>query len=165
MVGNNRGGVVIHDQLKKIDTKEFELPDTVFIRDIESRVFQAIVLQCLAKIDGLALIEGNLIDNLLGRDSLDGVRGIHVDQNQKNHSVNIRVEVNVAYGVRIPDKAEEIQTKVAQDVSELTGLHVGCVHVVFKNLISTKDAIEELLMKGPKNDDLASEKGEFNAEF
>ena len=27
----------MHDQLKQIDTKEFELPDTVFIRDIESR--------------------------------------------------------------------------------------------------------------------------------
>ena len=37
---------------KKVDTKEFELPETVFIRDIENKVFQSIVLQCLAQIDG-----------------------------------------------------------------------------------------------------------------
>jgi uncharacterized alkaline shock family protein YloU len=134
-----------HNQFKNLDTKEFELPDTVFIRDIESRVFQGIVLQGLAKIEGVALIEGNLIDNLLGRDNLDGIRGIHVDQDQKNHSVNIKVDINVAYDVCIPEKAEEIQTKIAEDVSRLTGLHVGCVHVVFKNLISIKDSLEELL--------------------
>jgi uncharacterized alkaline shock family protein YloU len=141
---------VNHNQLKNIDTKEFELPDTVFIRDIESRVFQAIVLQCLANIEGVALLEGNLIDSLLGRDSLDGVKGIHVEQEQKNHSVNIKVDINVAYGVCIPEKAEEIQTKIAQDVSRLTGLHVGCVHVVFKNLISIKDSLEELLVRPSK---------------
>ena len=36
--------------MKKVDMKEYELPDTVFVRDIEDSVFQGIVLQCLAKI-------------------------------------------------------------------------------------------------------------------
>ncbi len=155
-----------HNQLKNIDTKEIELPDTVFIRDIESRVFQAIVLQCLANIEGVALLEGNLIDSLLGRDSLDGVKGIHVEQEQKNHSVNIKVDINVAYGVCIPDKAEEIQMKIAQDVSRLTGLHVGCVHVVFKNLISIKDSLEELLIRPAKLEkNPISETGQYSDEF
>ena len=141
----------MHNPLKQIDTKELELPETVFIRDIESKVFQSIVVQSLAQIDGVETMEGNLFDSLLG-DSLDGIKGIHVDQDQKNHSVNVRVEINVAYGICIPDKAEEIQNKVLQDISRLTSLHVGAVHVVFKNLISPKQkpSIEEILEKKAK---------------
>ena len=127
----------MHNPLKQLDTKELELPETVFIRDIESKVFQSIVLQSLSQIEGVETLEGNLFDSLLG-DGLDGVKGIHVDQDQKKHSVNVRIEINVAYGVRIPDKAEEIQNKILLDISHLTSLHVGTVHVIFKNLISVK---------------------------
>ena len=129
-------------KLGKMDTKEFELPETVFVRDIENRVFQSIALQCLARIEGVSLIGGNLFDVLLGRDGQEGLKGIHVNQDQKSHSVNVKVEVNVAYDINIPEKAEEIQAKIARDISRLTSLHVGCVHVVFKNLIS-KETIEE----------------------
>lgn len=140
---------MVHDKLKKFDAKEIDLPETTFIRDVESKVFQSIALQCLAKIEGISVIEGNLIDNLLGRDGTDRVKGIYVEQDQKNHSVNLRVEVNVVYGVSIPQKAEEIQNKIAEEVSALTGLHVGCVHVVFKNLIS-KEAMDRLLLKNSR---------------
>ena len=137
---------MVHDKLKKFDSKEIELPETVFIRDVETRVFQSIALQCLAKIEGVSIIEGNLIDNLLGRDGTDRVKGIYVEQDQKNHSVNLLLEVNIVYGISIPAKAEEIQNKIAEEVSELTGLHVGSVHVIFKNLISK----ETLLLKNGK---------------
>lgn len=138
----------MHNSFKQMDAKEIELPETVFIRDIESRVFQSIVLQVLSKIEGVEPLEGNLFDSLLG-DSLDGIKGIHVDQDQKNHSVNVRVEINVAYGICIPEKAEEIQNKILEDISQLTSLHVGSVHVIFKNLISPKstEEIEEILDK------------------
>lgn len=141
----------MNNPLKQIDTKELELPETVFIRDIESKVFQSIVLQCLAKIDGVETLEGNIIDSLLG-DSLDGIKGIHVDQDQKTHSVNVRIEVNVAYGICIPDKADEIQNKILEDISALTSLHVGSVHVIFKNLIAAKSKkeIEEVVEKKVK---------------
>lgn len=122
---------------KKVDTKEFELPETHFIRDIENRVFQGIVLQCLSEIKGISLMEGNFIDNLLGLRSADSVKGIIADQDNKNHTVNIKVEVNILYGTPIPEKAEEIQTKIADEITKLTGLHVSCVHVVFKNIIPT----------------------------
>lgn len=120
---------------KKFDTKEFELPETVFIRDIENKVFQSIALQCLAHIEGINLVEGNFIDHLLGRSS-EGVKGIYAEQDDKNQSVKIRVEVDVLYGVKIPEKAEEIQTKIAEEITKTTGLHVSSVHVVFKNVIS-----------------------------
>lgn len=123
----------------KVDTKEFELPETVFIRDIENRVFQSIVLQCLSQIEGISLVEGNFIDHMFGRSS-EGVKGIYAEQDEKNHSVNIKVEVNVLFGTIIPTKAEEIQTQIAEEITKLTGLHVGSVHVVFKNVISLEEA-------------------------
>jgi uncharacterized alkaline shock family protein YloU len=137
----------MENPLKHIDTKEIELPETVFIRDIESRVFQSITVQCLSKISGVSLLEGTFIDSLLGRDSSERIKGIHVDQDSKNHSVQIKVEINVAYGVAIPEKAEEVQQKIAEEVSGFTGLHVGSVHVVFKNLIAGKPSFEEISKK------------------
>jgi uncharacterized alkaline shock family protein YloU len=125
----------------KFDTKEFEIPETVFIRDIEDKVFQSIILQCLAKIDGISLVEGNFIDHLLGR-SAEGVKGIYAEQDAKNHSVSVKVEVNVVFGISIPQKAEEIQTKITEEITKLTGLHVAAVHVVFKNVISAEHALK-----------------------
>jgi uncharacterized alkaline shock family protein YloU len=128
----------MYDQLKNMDTREVEYAETVFIRDIETRVFQGIVLQCLAKIQGIALLEGNLFDSLLGRE-VEHVKGIHVEQDQKKHAVTIRAEINIHYGISIPEKAEEIQTKLVQEVSRWSGLHVSSVHVIFKELILLKD--------------------------
>lgn len=129
----------MYDQLKNMDTREIELPDTVFIRDIDTRVFQAIALQCLAKIEGIGLLEGNLFDSLLGRE-VERVKGIHVEQDQKKHSVEVRVEINVLYGVNIPEKAEEVQEKMVEEISKWTGLHVSSVHVIFKDLIPPQAA-------------------------
>jgi uncharacterized alkaline shock family protein YloU len=139
----------MHDPFKQIDKKELELPDTIFIRDIESKVFQSIIVRCIEHIEGVETLEGSLFDSLLGRDSLDVTKGIHVEQDQKNHAVNIKVEVNVAYGTCISEKAEEIQAKIVEDVSHLTGLHVGRVHIIFKNLITIKQGqdLEETMDK------------------
>ena len=115
-------------------SEELELPDTVLVRDIENRVFQSIVLQCLAKIPGVALVEGNLLDNLLGRGN-EKIRGIYVEQDTKAHAVAIKVEVNVHYGISIPEKTEEIQKRIIEVVTEFTGLHVSSVHVIFKSVV------------------------------
>jgi len=101
----------MRDQFKEMDMKEFEFADTVFVRDIESRVFQAITFKCLQDIEGVALLEGNLIDNLLGRDHPEKMKGIHVEQDQKNHAVNIRIELNISYGISIPEKLKRFRQK------------------------------------------------------
>lgn len=139
----------MHNPLKQIDTKEVELPETTYVRDIETKVFQSIVVQCLLRIEGIALVEGNLIDSLFGREPAERISGISVEQDQKSHSISVKLEVNVAYGVCIPEKADEIHTKVTQELSRLTGLHVSLVHVVFKNMI-TKTALEEAVSNDPK---------------
>ena len=127
-----------HHALGNVDTKELELPETTFIRDIEGRLFQSIVIQVLGSIEGIETLEGNLLDDLLGG-GVDGVKGIHVTQDQKQHSVNIRIEIKIAYGLSIPLKAEEIQTRIVQEVGRLTSLHVGSVHIVFKDLMSARN--------------------------
>lgn len=132
----------MQEKTTKVDTKEFELPKTVFSRDIETRVIQLIILQSLGKIAGLGLIGGTLIDTLFGRDS-EGVKGIHVEQDSKNYLVKVKVEITVNYGISIPEKAEEVQTKIVEEITRLTGLHVASVHVIFKGLTPTKDQQEE----------------------
>jgi len=117
----------------RIDKKEFDLPETIYVRDIENKVVQGIILQCLSEVNGIALLEGNFIDNILG--TFEGVKGITAEQDPKSHSISVKVEVKIAYGVSIPEKAEEIQSKIVQELTKLTGLHVSQVHVVFKELI------------------------------
>lgn len=126
--------------MKKVDMKEYELPETLFIRDIEDSVFQGIVLQCLAKIPGITLVEGNLIDTLFGLRAMEGIKGIYAEQDTKHQSVSIKIEINICYGESIPEKAEEIQTKVAEEVTRLTGLHVASVHVVFKSVVTPEQS-------------------------
>ncbi len=133
----------MYDQLKNMDSREINLPDTVFIRDIDTRVFQAIAVQCLAKIEGIGFLEGNLFDSLLGRE-IERVKGIHVVQDLEKNSVEVRVEINICYGVNIPDKAEEVQEKLVAEVSRWSGLHVSSVHVIFKDLILIPEALQQV---------------------
>jgi uncharacterized alkaline shock family protein YloU len=124
------------NQFDEMDTREIDLPDTIFIRDIESRVFQSITVKCLSGIQGISLLEGTIFDNLLGREGIERIKGVYVEQDSKNHAVHLKVELNIAYGLSIPEKAEEIQGKLVEEITKLTGLHVACVHVVFKSLIA-----------------------------
>ena len=124
---------------KRVDTNEFELPDTLFVRDIDNRVFQGIVLQCLSKVEGISLAGGNFIDNILGIGAHESLKAITATQDQKSQSVSIKIEVNITYGISIPDKADEIQSLIAEEITRLTGLHVASVHVVFKDMISENE--------------------------
>lgn len=151
---------------EKVDTKEFKLPETVFSRDIETRVIQVIILQCLSKIEGVGCLEGNLIDALFGRE-VERVKGIFVEQESKLHSLKIRVEINVQYGISIPEKTEEVQAKIVDEIVSLTGLHVSTVHVVVKGLIPKENKEKQKDRPYPSNF-LEGEEGigeEFTEEF
>lgn len=119
----------------KVDTKEFELPETLFVHNIENRVFQGIILECLAQIEGVTLVEGNFIDNIFSRSAVEGVKGISIEQDNKNHSVGVKIEINIRYGYSIPEKAKEIQTLCAEEITKATGLHVSYVHLIFKSVV------------------------------
>lgn len=119
---------------QNVDTQELEVPETTYIRDIENRVFQAIILQVLTNVKNINLIEGNLIDAILHRGNVERIKGIYVEQESKSPTIKIKVEVNVHYGISIPEKAKEIQEKIAEEINRLTGLFVSSVHVIFKNM-------------------------------
>ncbi len=146
---------------ESLDTKEFELPKTIFSRDIETRVIQVIILNTLHRVEGVSLMGGTLIDSLLGRE-VERVKGITVEQDSKNHLLKVKIEVNMHYGVSIPDKSEEVQQQVVEEITKLTGLHVASVHIIVKglnvqvekeeqsypaSLLEEEDAIEEELKK------------------
>lgn len=122
--------------LKKVDTKEFEIPETLFIRDIDNKVLQGIALECINNIDGITLVESNFINSIFGRNTTEGIQSIHAEQDSKNQSVSIKLEVSINYGISIPEKAEEIQTVIAEEINKITGLHVASVHVVFKSIVT-----------------------------
>jgi uncharacterized alkaline shock family protein YloU len=134
----------------KIDTKEFELPETLYSRDIETRVIQMIILQ-----------SGNLIDMLLGRE-IERIKGIYVEQDSKNPLVHVKIELKVDYGISIPKKAEEVQTKVVEEITQLTGLHVASVHVVVRGLNLLKNQEESVMTPSILN---KSEFEEFSGNF
>lgn len=113
--------------------KDPELPETIFSSDIEDKVYQGIVVNTLSSIQGIHLIEGSFFQALIGK--TDKVKGIHIEQEPLQHSVKIQIEVNVQFGVSLPEKAEEIQVKVAQEVTKMTSVHVAEVHVMFRDLI------------------------------
>lgn len=150
---------------KKVDTKEFDFPETLYAHDIENRVFQGIVLQCLSDIDGISLVEGNFIDKLLDRGPSENVKGITAEQDNKNNLVNIKIEINIGYGISIPEKAEEIQTKVSDEITRLTGLHVGSVHVVFKNIIHPASARKGMIQPLAPVTAVETTEEEYNEEF
>ncbi len=155
--------------IKKVDTKEFELPETLFVSDIDTKVFQGITMQCLSQIEGISLVEGTFIDNLFGRGGPEVGSGIQSEQDNRNHSVSIKIEVNIQYGLSIPQKAEEIQSKVVEEITRLTGLRVSAVHVVFKNIIpldttqSTINYLEKALRQPVPNG--SKKESEYSDEF
>ena len=121
---------------------EFEYPETIFVRDIDNKVFQHLVVRVISAIGGVTLSEGNLIDNLLQIANPDGISGVIITQDSKNHSVAVRVELNVAYGISIPDKAEEVQARISEEITRYTGLHVSEVHVVVKDILLPNEGRE-----------------------
>lgn len=133
----------LKDVFEDENKEELPLISPSFDCEIETRVFQAIALQCLAKIEGISLIGGTLIDNLLGREGIERIKGIHIEQDSSTLSVSIKVEVNVFYDVPLFQKAEEIQKKLVEDVTRLSGFKVLGVHVVFKNLILSSEDQDE----------------------
>lgn len=124
---------------QRFDAKELELPETLFVRDIDNRVFQHLVAQALARVPDVALIGGGFMHNILGRGNTESVSAIHAEQDSQAKSLKIRVDLNIAYGVPIPDKAEEIQNLLNQELTRLTGLHVASIHLVFRGLLTQEN--------------------------
>lgn len=134
------------EELGEMDPKELHLPETTMVHDIETKFFQSITIQTIKKIEGVEVVGNSpLINNILGND--DKIYGVFIEQDQKKHEVSIKVEVNIRYGMSIPEKAEQIQMQVIKDISSLTGVHVSMMHVIFKNIIEDHPAKSTITSK------------------
>jgi len=99
---------------------------------------------------------------LLGREGIERNKGIYIEQDNKNSMVSVKLELNVGYGISIPEKAQEIQSKVLLDIQKYTGLGVSCVHLIFKSLLPDED-LEKILSK--QMDQASDASNEFFNEF
>ena len=54
-------------------------------------------------------------------------------------TVSVEVSVNVAYGVHLPTVCAEVQHSVSDEIQRLTGLKVGKVNVVVREMEELQD--------------------------
>lgn len=119
-----------------ISLPEVDPSKTVCSHDIETRAIQILILNILNKVEGVCLLATNLIDTLLGREA-ERLKGIFVEQDPKTHTLKIRIEVNMHYGISIPEKVKEVHRRILQEVEEFMQLPVAHIHVVVKGLVNT----------------------------
>ena len=71
------------------------------------------------------------------KETLARVRGKY-SGNLKTPDSELTLEYTTLQTEAKDEKADEVQMKIAQEVSQFTGIHVASVHVVFKGLTSTQ---------------------------
>lgn len=125
-------------KLMDSESASIRFPNTAFMVEVDNRVFQGIVANCLSKVEGVSLPEGNLLDQLLGRGGEERATGIYVEQDEKNRTVTLKIELQIIYGVSLPQKAEELQTKIASEITQYTGMSVASVHISFRGLVPAR---------------------------
>lgn len=100
---------------------------------IHNSVIATIARVAALKIEGVVELSGGLVDGLagmIGKKSSD--RGIRVDF--EDSSVVLDVHVILAYGVRIPHVAWQLQTEIRKAVEQMTGKPVRAVNIIVQGI-------------------------------
>ena len=105
-----------------------------------------IVSLAAAQIKGVAAMSGSMASGItekLGKKNL--AKGVKVEIEEQD--VKIALHINVEYGVRIPQLAQEMQNKVRDTVQTMTGLKVKEVNIYvqgisFDHLETVEDSAE-----------------------
>jgi len=123
----------------KLDEREIQLPETIYSHDIENGVFQSIVENCIASISGVTLVEGHTNGSFFKKKTPEKQSSISIEQHN-NHSISVKINLSIEYGLSIPNKSEEVQEAIVKTIIAHTGLHVSHVHIVFTRLSSPADS-------------------------
>jgi uncharacterized alkaline shock family protein YloU len=100
---------------------------------IHNSVIATIARVAALKIEGVVELAGGLVDGLAGMiGKKSGDRGIRVEVDDT--SVTIEVHAVLAYGVRIPHVAWQLQTEIRKSVEQMTGKPVKAVNVVVQGI-------------------------------
>lgn len=103
---------------------------------ISDNVVSDIAGIAISEIPGVAGMAGKITEVFSGKSNLS--KGIKVDVGEKDAKIDVNIIVE--YGIRIPDIAFEIQTKVKKAVESQTGLKVLAVNVNVQGVNFKKEA-------------------------
>ena len=92
---------------------------------ISEEVVSVIAGVAVSEVSGVVDTAGGFAGGLSGKKKLS--KGIKVEVGEKETKIDVNIIVE--YGIRIPDIAFEIQSKVKKSVKEMTGLDVLAVNV------------------------------------
>lgn len=109
---------------------------------IADDVVKSIAARAASEIEGVYKLAGGVVDEvgkILGKKSL--TNGVKVEVGEKE--CNIEVFLIIDYGYRIPEVAKNVQKKIIDVVSELTGLTVVDVNIYVQNIRIEREEAEE----------------------
>ena len=95
---------------------------------VHKKALAEIALSAINDINGASLIVPNVLDNIkqwLGQEEVPGI-SVFVDDNQ---DVSIMMDINVRYGMNIPDVAREVQDAVKTAIRRTVDIYVKDVNV------------------------------------
>ena len=100
---------------------------------IADDVVKTIAAKATADVEGVYKLAGGVVDEvsrILGKKR--PTNGVKVEVGEVE--CNIEIYIVVKYGYKIPEVAEEVQKKVLEEVSRLSGLKVVEVNVYVQNV-------------------------------
>lgn len=129
------------EQEDKYEMPEIQEADHDDATRISDDVIVTIVATVLSEVEGVASVPGGIVSGILGRKG--AAKGIKVEASDQEITIDVAVTLN--YGIKIPDVAAEIQSKIRDAVEEMTGMYVRAVNVSVQGmrLPETVEASEE----------------------
>ena len=133
-----------NEEEKKVETEEITISqdnNEIKIADDVVAVIAGIAVSEVPGVSGMAGgFAGGITEVLSGKKNL--AKGIKVEVGEKETKIDVNIIVE--YGVRIPDVAFEIQSRVKKAVETMTGLSVVEVNVHVQGVNTEKEETTEV---------------------
>ncbi len=118
------------EEKDKYEIPEMEAADHEDSTRISDDVIVTIAASVLSEIDGVASVPGGIVSGILGRKGAS--KGIKVEASDQEVVIDVAVFLN--YGIRIPEVAAGIQSRIREAVEEITGKYVRAVNVTVQGM-------------------------------
>lgn len=135
-------------QIANLDEISIDISENDGIK-ISDNVVSDIAGVAVSEVPGVAGMAGRITEVFSGKSNLS--KGIKVDVGEKDTKIDVNIIVE--YGVRIPDIAFEIQTRVKKAVEAMTGLKVLEVNVNVQGVSFTKEEKAKIAKKETKTEE------------
>ena len=136
-------------QIANLDEISIDILENDGIK-ISDNVVSDIAGVAVSEVPGVAGMAGRITEVFSGKSNLS--KGIKVDVGEKDTKIDVNIIVE--YGVRIPDIAFEIQTRVKKAVEAMTGLKVLEVNVNVQGVSFTKEDKAKVAKKETKTEEI-----------